>query len=163
MMDTGLQDKVVLVTGANHGIGATTARAFAAQGARVFIQYVRLPLSDEEGTEQRAQDAAEVVQAMRVQGGQVEVWEADLVAPAAIPPLFDRVEGAFGPVDVLVNNAAVGGAPTDTFLPLAEGALDRFERSLRTVTAASHESAFRCEQPGAGVDDGGVCAPPRGA
>jgi 3-oxoacyl-[acyl-carrier protein] reductase len=142
MIDTGLQDKVVLVTGANHGIGAAAARAFAAQGARVFIHYLRLPLSDEEGAGQRALDAAEVVQAIRAQGGQAEAWEADLADPAAVPQLFEQVTATFGPVEVLVNNAAVGGAPTDTFVPLSEETLDRFERSMFTVTAASHDRHF---------------------
>ena len=44
MMETGLRDKVVLVTGANHGIGAATAKAFANEGAAVFITYLSLPL-----------------------------------------------------------------------------------------------------------------------
>ncbi|HEU5367759.1 MAG TPA: SDR family oxidoreductase [Ktedonobacterales bacterium] len=142
MIDTGLQGRVTLVTGANHGIGAATARAFAAQGARVFLHYLRLPLNEEEGAAQRALDATEVVEAIRAQGGQAEAWEADLADPAAVPALFDRVEAAFGPVDVLVNNAAVGGAPKDTFVPLSEEALDRFERSMLTVTAASHDRHF---------------------
>ena len=41
MIDTTLKNKVVLITGANHGIGAATARAFASQGAKVFITYPR--------------------------------------------------------------------------------------------------------------------------
>lgn len=142
MIDTGLQDKIALVTGAQHGIGAATALALAAQGARVFIQYLRLPLNDEEGAAQRALDAAEVVQAIRSRGDQAEAAECDLADPAAVPALFDRVAAAFGPVDVLVNNAAVGGAPKDTFVPLAEEALDRFQRSMHTVTAASHDRHF---------------------
>ena len=43
MIHTGLQDKVAIVTGANHGIGAATARALAVQGTRVFLTYLRLP------------------------------------------------------------------------------------------------------------------------
>ena len=39
MIDPGLTDKVVLITGANHGIGAASAKAFAGQGAMVFITY----------------------------------------------------------------------------------------------------------------------------
>ena len=142
MLDTGLQNKVALVTGANHGIGAAAARALAAQGTKVYIQYLRLEPSGEQGAAQRALDAAEVLLEIRAQGGQAEATEMDLANPAAIPELFDRVTATFGPVDVLVNNAAVGGAPTDTFIPLPQETVDRFERSIHTVTATSHDRHF---------------------
>jgi 3-oxoacyl-[acyl-carrier protein] reductase len=41
MIDPKLKGKIVLITGANHGIGAAATRAFAAQGAKVFITYFR--------------------------------------------------------------------------------------------------------------------------
>ncbi len=47
MIDTGLAGKAALVTGANPGIGAATARALAAQGAAVFIAYLRLDGGDD--------------------------------------------------------------------------------------------------------------------
>jgi 3-oxoacyl-[acyl-carrier protein] reductase len=129
MIDPRLKDKVVLVTGANHGIGAATAKAFAAQGAAVFITYLRLhpadglaSRSDEKSTPgealyalNRAASADQILHAIRDQGGRAEAWEADLSDPATVPQLFDRVEEALGPVDVLVNNAAHW--ETDTLIP----------------------------------------------
>ena len=41
MIDPQLESRIVLITGAHHGIGAATARAFASQGAQVFIAYYR--------------------------------------------------------------------------------------------------------------------------
>ncbi len=152
MIDTGLSRKVVLVTGANHGIGAATARAFADEGALVFIQYLRLPDAGvaEEGEPpapgeamyraQRAVSADEVVRAIRDQGGRAEAWEADLADAATVPLLFDRAEDAFGPVDVLVNNAAHWRA--ESFLPTSVATFDPFDHPLPTVTPDSHDRHF---------------------
>jgi 3-oxoacyl-[acyl-carrier protein] reductase len=63
----------------------------------------------------RTTTADEVVQAIRAQGGRAGAVEADLSHPETIPMLFDRAESAFGPVDILVNNA--DHCEQDTFLP----------------------------------------------
>ncbi|MCB9452202.1 MAG: SDR family oxidoreductase [Anaerolineaceae bacterium] len=127
MINPQLEGKTAIITGANSplGIGAAVAEALAAQGVRVFITYHRLPIegaiTDDdqpgEGLYQRtrAEDASEVVNAIRAAGGQAESWEVDLSNPALIPALFDRVHATFGGVDILVNNAAHSTA--DTFLP----------------------------------------------
>ena len=163
MIDPGLTGRVALITGGNnpYGIGAATAKAFAAQGAAVFIHYFR-PSTDrsKESTDEtaepdgpgldfylamQAKSADEVVQAIRDQGGRAESWEADLADEAVARELLDRAERALGPVEVLVNNAADYEA--DTFLP--ESSLERGERALwpegpitSTVTAASHDRHF---------------------
>jgi 3-oxoacyl-[acyl-carrier protein] reductase len=161
MLDTGIQGKVVLVTGANspYGIGAAAARAFAKQGAAVFLTYLRQQI---DLSPQAAADPAQpnmpgeafyrasqqltadvVVERIRAYGGRVAALEADLADPAVIPQLFDRAEQTFGPVEVLVNNAAY--CAPDTFIPPARLGLD--DRSaggsvLEPITAASHDRHF---------------------
>ena len=124
MVNYSLEDKVVVVTGANnpYGIGAATARVFAKEGAKVFITYYRTSPEDygvdyEEAKSAsepgmplyhylRTKNAKEVVDSIVTDGGVAESWEADLRAPDNVSNLLDRVESRFDSVDVLVNNAA---------------------------------------------------------
>ncbi|MDQ2907637.1 MAG: SDR family oxidoreductase [Ktedonobacteraceae bacterium] len=152
MVHTGLHNKIVLITGANHGIGAATARAFAAEGAAVLINYLRMPpmgryAGGEAELDQydtmRAKSADEVVQAIRALGGRAEAVEADLADVTTIPLLFDRAEALFGPVDVLVNNA--DHCEQSTFIPVSQigpevVAPDGYP--TYTVTAEEHDRHF---------------------
>ena len=120
MIDPRLKGKVVLVTGANHGIGAATARAFGAQGCKVFITFYRPPNSipkeelkqaelDGSGgvayyTARQQQPANKVLEALAALGADCRAWEADLGEAENIPRLFERCEAELGAVDVLVNN-----------------------------------------------------------
>lgn len=161
MIHTSLEGKVVLVTGANHGIGAATARAFAAQGAAVFVHYFRLPLDAAAGAHaseaeaqapgdsgyaaNRALTADDVVRAIRDAGGRAAAWEADLSDPTAIPVLFDQAELALGPVEVLVNNAAYW--EIDTFIPTGQELRNRLpelwtSRPTAPLTPESHDRHF---------------------
>jgi 3-oxoacyl-[acyl-carrier protein] reductase len=150
MIDTGLGDRVVLVTGGNHGIGAATAKPFAAQGAKIFVTYLRLSPLDygidpEEARHARApglplyhgiqtRSADEVVDEIRQKGGTAEPWEADLSNSLHIPELFDRAEETLGPVTVLVNNAAYCETPPDTIFDTSEESVDRhFAVNTRAV------------------------------
>ena len=120
MLDPGLEGRTVLITGANHGIGAAIARAFARQGAKVFITYFR-PRSERTEAElqelretavggpalyeaMHQQSAVPLVNEIVSQGGFATSHEADLSDVSNIPFLFDRCEAEVGPVDVLVNN-----------------------------------------------------------
>jgi 3-oxoacyl-[acyl-carrier protein] reductase len=120
MIDPILENKIVLISGANHGIGAATALAFAAQGAKVFITFYRdkcnFSTSELEAAKtagkggvllyhaMQQQNADGVLKELRSLGGTAAALEADLAAPENIPLLFDACEAEFGPVDILVNN-----------------------------------------------------------
>lgn len=89
-----LQERTVLITGGGSGIGAEIVRHFAAQGARVgFIDI--------------AVDASEaLVQELTAEGQTVHFEQADLTDVDALRAAIDRVRAAYGPISVLVNNAA---------------------------------------------------------
>ena len=113
-----LSSHIALVTGANHGIGASTALTLAAAGAQVLITYLCLEDEINAGLpdafwQHRASNADHVVAAIRAAGGRAVAMEADLAQPATVERLFDIAEAEFGPVDILVNNAS--GWLADTF------------------------------------------------
>ena len=149
MIDPGLQGRVVLITGANHGIGAATARAFAAQGAWVAVHYLG-GLPPEAGVSYTAlhmvkgKPAAEELVGQIIQaGGEAAAVEGDLSQAETIPRLFEAVEAALGPVDVLVNNAAHCEDP-DTLITTTPGSLDRtFAVNTRAVVLMSAEYVRR--------------------
>lgn len=160
MFDLGLRGKVALVTGAQHGIGAATARALAGQGASVFVHYWRIApesygVSRDKATAareaglpyyyaRRAENADALLTDLRAAGIAAETWECDLTDAANIPALYDRVEQALGPVDILINNAA-HYETADTTLALSSGVFDRtFGVNARATALMTAEFARRC-------------------
>ncbi len=95
-MDLGFEGKVVLVTGASHGIGREIARAFGREGALVAVNYAH-----------DAAAAAAVVEAIQDDGGRAMGFRADVAHPGEVRTMVERVEAGLGPLDVLVNNAGV--------------------------------------------------------
>jgi 3-oxoacyl-[acyl-carrier protein] reductase len=91
-----LTNKVAVVTGASKGIGAGIAKALAADGASVVVNYS----SSKEG-------ADKVVAEIKANGGKAVAVQGDVSKQEDITKLFAETKKAFGGLDVLVNNAGV--------------------------------------------------------
>lgn len=86
----------MLVTGGSRGIGAACCRLAARDGFDVAINY-----------RARADEAEKVAEFVRSKGRRAMTVQADLVDPAAVAAMFDRVEAELGSVDAFISNGGV--------------------------------------------------------
>lgn len=124
-----LKNKVAVVTGASKGIGASIAKALAAEGAAVAVNY-----------SSARSDADKVVTQIRNQGGKAIAVQADVSKTVDVQRLFEETKKAFGKLDVLVNNAGVY-----QFAPISDFTEEQFRRMFDTnvlgVLLSSREAA----------------------
>jgi NAD(P)-dependent dehydrogenase (short-subunit alcohol dehydrogenase family) len=93
-METSLNGKVALVTGGGRDVGGDIARALAAEGAMIAVNY------------SRSKDEAEaVVKSIEEDGGKAKAYKADISDNDQIKAMVAAVKAEFGTVDILVNNA----------------------------------------------------------
>lgn len=111
-----LKNKVAVVTGASKGIGAGIAKAFAAEGAAVVVNYA----SSKEGADR-------VVAEITSKGGKAVAVQGDVAKAADVDRLFAETKKQFGTLDVLVNNAGVY-----EFAPLEAVTEENFHRLFNT-------------------------------
>jgi len=123
------QRQVVVVTGAQVGIGAGTAIAFGRLGAQVVVNYV--------DDERAAQDVA---QAVRDAGGDAVCVQADVASASDVERMFDTVRERCGGIDALVNNAGI--FPRKSFLDMTDEQWDR-------VLDVNLKGSFRCARAAA--------------
>ena len=127
-----LSGRVALVSGANHGIGASTAAELARLGADVAVTYLAYTPDDHDPNRPdayrtfREQGPEHTVGAVEAHGCRSVAIEADLRDPDAPRRVFDAAEAALGPVAILVNNAS--GWRKDSFargeLPVTADSID---------------------------------------
>lgn len=116
-----LNNKVAIVTGASKGIGAAIAKYFAAEGAKVVVNYAS-----------SKEDAEKVVKAITYNGGIAIAVQADVSVAADVAKLFEATKSAFGTLDILVNNAGIY-----QYAPIEEALEESFHRQFNTNVLGS--------------------------
>ncbi len=124
-----LDGKVALVTGASRGIGKAIAELFAANGARVACTARTMA----EGGHHLGGSLETTVAGIRAAGGDAAAFACDVSEYANCERLTEDVKAAFGPIDVLVNNAAL-----TYFIPVVDFPVNKWLRS----TAVNFHAPF---------------------
>jgi NAD(P)-dependent dehydrogenase (short-subunit alcohol dehydrogenase family) len=133
-----LAGRVAIVTGAARGIGRAMAERFAAEGAAVLIADV---------TCEAGEATAAVI---RARGGRAEFAATDVTREPDVAAMVATAVGRFGKLDVLVNNAGVGG-----FVPFEQLVPAEWDRimgvNLRAAYLACHHALPELRRNGAGA------------
>ena len=90
------ENKIVLVTGAGRGIGASIAKRFASEGAEVIVNY--------SGNDEAAQKTVDEITAT---GGQAQKYKCSVNDSKSVKVMIDEIIKEFGRIDILVNNAGI--------------------------------------------------------
>jgi NAD(P)-dependent dehydrogenase (short-subunit alcohol dehydrogenase family) len=128
-----LEGRVAIVTGASRGIGEAVARLFAREGAAVAVVARTEQVFDERlpGT------IHDTVAAIEADGGRAVAIRADLADEDDVDRLVDDARAALGPIDLLVNNAALtvpGRPPAKDDTPVAKDRAPKAPPQARTTT-----------------------------
>jgi NAD(P)-dependent dehydrogenase (short-subunit alcohol dehydrogenase family) len=121
-----LQDKVAIITGGSRGMGRAYCLRFGEEGAIVAVVY-----------HERADAAAEVVDAITANGGRAKAFQCDVTKPAESKAMVAAVADEFGGVDILINNAGLY-----LFTPLDETTEAEWDSQLNTTL----KGPFFCAQ-----------------
>jgi NAD(P)-dependent dehydrogenase (short-subunit alcohol dehydrogenase family) len=129
-----LAGRTAIVTGASRGLGRAIATAFAREGAAVAV----VARSEAQWDARLPGTIHEVAQEIEKNGGRAVAVPADLSRPEDVERLVEATRAALGPVDLLVNNAALtvpGRPPADRAAP-RPGSGDRLPTSTGPANAA---------------------------
>ncbi len=97
-MNINLKDKRALITGASSGLGEIIAKEFAADGAKIGLNYHSHP------------DAAEKIASnIREKGAEVFTLQSDVSDATSVQAMFEKFTKQYGGIDILVNNAGIDG------------------------------------------------------
>ena len=110
--------RVVLVTGANQGIGFTLAQALALDGLRVVVNG------------QRAEAVSAAVSTMREAGADVSGITGNVADESAVNRMFEEIDARFGRLDVVVNNAGIAPRVAGRSVRVEETPLDAWQQTV---------------------------------
>ena len=122
-----LKGKVALVTGASRGIGEAIAARLAMEGAKIVVS----ARTAQEGESRLPGTLSDTVERLKAAGAEAVLVKADLAQAAERERLVEEAAAAFGPVDILINNAAI-----TYFMPVQDFTEKRFKLMMEVQVYA---------------------------